>query len=168
MNIKKVVKWFLPQLAGGVALLLLAGTLGLGTNADAAASVGIVVIEIPFENVPVPNTCTGEMISETGNIVARLIVVASAGGGFNLHLHFQFKATGIGEFGNEYIVNQEGREKLIRVPPVGGVFTHTDNYVQISKGSAENTKLYFTYTLIIQPDGSFELRSLKFRLGCHG
>ena len=169
MRTQQPLRRLLTAFAGIAMLMLQPSVLGPGSHADAAASVGIVIIDLTFENVPVPNTCNpDEIISETGAARLRAIIVASAGRGFNLHLHFQFKATGISNLGNEYIVNQEGKERLINVPPLGGVFTHTDNYVQISKGGAPNTKLYSTYTLVIQPDGSFEVRNLDFRLGCHG
>jgi hypothetical protein len=150
-------------------LLLAAGAPGsLPKGVPAAASTGIVKEVIPFEDLLVPNFCTGELISETGAVTTWFKFTLTPGGRLLLQFRYQFKAVGIGDLGNEYIINQEAKVKEIFGPAIGDDFTFVDKFVQISKGPGDNTFFFFTYRIVIEADGTVRMEITDVKFDCQG
>jgi hypothetical protein len=157
------------------ALLLAPGALGFGIRArvggitDRTGAITDRVRErIPFADFPVPNYCTGEMIYETGAITTWFKYTATTSGGTTVQYHYQFKAIGAGDLGNRYVINQEARTKYIANPRAGADYTFVDKFVQISNGSEDNTFFFFTFRLVVQPDGMVRMTVLDVKFDCRG
>jgi hypothetical protein len=85
-----------------------------------------------------------------------------------VQFHYQSKAVGIGDLGNAYIINQESRVKEIFNPAIGDDFTFVDKFVQISKGSGDNTFFFFTYRVVIEPDFTVRMEVFDVKFDCRG
>jgi hypothetical protein len=150
------------------ALLLVVGALGWVSKASAAAMTGYQREEIPFENLIVPNFCTGENISETGTIDTFIKATLKPSGALTVQFKYRFKAVGVGDLGNKYIINQESRVKEITGSQLRDDFTFVDKFVQISRGPGDNTAVFFTYRFVFDNKGDLHMEVLDVKFDCHG
>jgi hypothetical protein len=157
----------LPSLCRGAAILLLLVGM-LNGQAFAAALTGFQKEEIPFENLPVPNFCTGEVISETGMITTWTKVTLKPSGALTVQFRYRFKAVGVGNQGNKYNINQESRIKEITGPDLRDDLTFVDKFVQISKGPDDNTAVFFTYRFVFDADGMPHMEIVELKFDCRG
>lgn len=137
-------------------------------QAPGAATVLHQKYEVSFTDYLVPNYCTGEIINETGTVTVWVHLTRNANGMYRFKYHEHFKATGIGSYGNEYVIQDQYTVREFDTREGAVQWTDTFEFVQISKGPEENSRFFQEWLFIISPDGSFEAILLKNRFGCGG
>ena len=124
--------------------------------------------EVSFQDFLVPNYCTDEIINEKGTITAWYQITQDGQGRIHFRYHEHFQATGVGSFGNDYVIQDQYKIKLLVFEDMSARWTETFEFVQISKGGEENSKFYQTLEFILKPDGTLEVNILKSQFDCRG
>jgi hypothetical protein len=150
--------------------LLLVGLVAtVGLVAAAASPAATTNTTVPISG-SLSNPCTGELIVYSGTLHFNIRTTTDSGGSTHTGIHENIQVTGVGSFGNTYLVNAEGNNQINWGFTSGGngaaESTTAINEEFVAKGSAPNFYVLDTEHITIAPDGTVTSEHSDFDITC--